>query len=652
MTGSEYAPRVARVAVDVPLPHLDRVFDYAIPEKFAGSVRPGVRCRVRFAGRVRDGFVLEVADSTDVAGPLAPLERVPSGEVVLTPAVARLLRAVADHWCGTFGDVARLAVPPRHAATEAAVPPDYPAPTVEADARVLGAYPQAEAYLAALRSGRPLRAVWTPAAVAADLGDGLGGVLDAVAAALASGRGALVLVPDAEVLTRLEARCAARFGAGSFATLSADAGPAARYRHFLAAARGHVRLVIGTRAAAYAPVRDLGLVAVWDEGNDLYADPRAPYPHARDVAALRAATEPCALLLAGPGRSAEAEALVARGWAGSLALDPAVARRHAPVVRVAGDHDAALARDPDARAARLPRQVFEAIRVGLASGPVLVQVPRAGYVPALACRGCREPARCPRCSGPLRGAPGAEGLRLACPTCGELPQPWHCPHCGETRLRAPRVGVGRTAEELGKAFGQVKVVQSWSGRVVAAVDAAPQLVLATPGAEPAAASGYAAAVLLDADVLLARPDLRAAEEALRRWLAATALVRPAAEGGTVVIVGDPAARAIQALVRHDPVGFAARELAERAETRFPPAARLVTVEGDADAVASVADEVRLPADAERFGPAPAAEGARLTLRVPAPQGRTLVAAVREVLAARSARKAPPVRVRVDPAALG
>ena len=276
MTGSEYAPRVARVAVDVPLPHLDRVFDYAIPEKFAGSVRPGVRCRVRFAGRVRDGFVLEVADSTDVAGPLAPLERVPSGEVVLTPAVARLLRAVADHWCGTFGDVARLAVPPRHAATEAAVPPDYPAPTVEADVRVLGAYPQAEAYLAALRSGRPLRAVWTPAAVAADLGDGLGGVLDAVAAALASGRGALVLVPDAEVLTRLEARCAARFGAGSFATLSADAGPGARYRHFLAAARGHVRLVIGTRAAAYAPVRDLGLVAVWDEGNDLYADPVRP----------------------------------------------------------------------------------------------------------------------------------------------------------------------------------------------------------------------------------------------------------------------------------------------------------------------------------------------------------------------------------------
>lgn len=654
MTDADARPRIARVAVDVPLPHLDRPFDYLVPDALAGQARPGVRCRVRFAGKLRDGFVLAVGDTTDVTGKLAPLERVASGEVVLTPAVARLLRGVADHWCGTFSDVVRLAVPPRHAATEAATPAVRPEPDLTGTPPgVLPRYPGADAFLAALRAGRPLRAVWTPVAVASELGDGFGGLLDAVAATLASGRGAIVVVPDADALARLEARCAALFGAGSFAVLTAEVGPAPRYRNFLAAARGQVQLVIGTRAAVYAPVADLGLVAVWDEGNDLYDEPRAPYPHTREVAALRATTEPCGLLLAGHGRSAEAQALVERGWAGDLALPGADARREAPLVRVAADHVSALDRDPDARAARLPHQVFEAIRVGLASGPVLVQVPRSGYVAAVACQGCRAPARCPRCSTLLRGEPGADGLRLTCPTCGPLTAPWRCPDCGDSRVRAPRVGVTRTAEELGRAFPQVRVVSAWGGHAVAEVDEQPRLVLATPGAEPRASAGYAAAVLLDADGLLTRPDLRAAEEALRRWFGVCGAVRPAAEGGTVLVVGDPTARAVQALVRQDARGFAARELAERRESGFPPAARLVVVEGDPDAVATVADEVRPPAAAERFGPAPAArEQARLTFRAPPAAGRALVAAIREVVAQRSARKAPPVRVRVDPAALG
>lgn len=654
MTDAEASPRIARVVVDVPLPHLDRVFDYTIPERYAELARPGVRCRVRFAGKLRDGFLVGVGDTTDVAGKLAPLERVSSGEVVLTPAVARLVRAVADHWCGTFSDVVRLAVPPRHAATEVAQRPVHPAARTDGvRPGVLDRYRGADRFLAGLARGRPLRAAWTPVAVDSPLGDGLGGVLDAVAATLSGGRGAIVVVPDADVLTILGARCAALFGAGSFATLTADLGPAARYRQFLAAARGSVRLVIGTRAACYAPVADLGLVAVWDEGNDLFAEPRAPYPHARDVAALRATTEPCGLLLAGHGRSAETQALVERGWLGEIALDPVAARREAPLVHVAADHDSALDRDLAARAARLPHQVFEAIRAGLAAGPVLVQVPRSGYVPAVACRSCHEIAACPTCGGALRGDPGDGGLRLMCPTDGPLRGSWRCPHCGGTQLRAPRVGVTRTAEELGRAFPLVRVVPSWRGHAVGVVGEQPVLVLATPGAEPRASAGYAAAVLLDADALTARRDLRADEEALRRWLAVSALVRPAAEGGTILVVGHGPGRAVQALVRHDPVGFAARELAERRETGFPPAGRLVVVEGDADAVVAVADELRVPRAADVVPPATGPDGtARLVLRAPSAEGRALVAAVRDVVAQRSARKAAPVRVRVDPAAFG
>ena len=118
------------MAVDVPLAHLDRPFDYAVtPEQDAEAV-PGARVRVRFSGRLRDGFVLERRATSDHEGRLTPLHKVISAEPVLTAEVAALVRAVADHYAGTFADVMRLAVPPRHAATEKAEPLP-PAPLVE-----------------------------------------------------------------------------------------------------------------------------------------------------------------------------------------------------------------------------------------------------------------------------------------------------------------------------------------------------------------------------------------------------------------------------------------------------------------------------------------------------------------------------------------
>ncbi len=110
----------------------------------------------------------------------------------------------------------------------------------------------------------------------------------------------------------------------------------------------------------------------------------------------------------------------------------------------------------------------------------------------------------------------------------------------------------------------------------------PALVIATPGAEPLAS--YAAALLLDGWALLARPSLRSDEEALRRWMAAAALVRC---DGTVLVHADASLPVTQALIRWDPVTFAERALAERVDLRFPPAVRMAAVTGDADAVASL-----------------------------------------------------------------
>lgn len=638
---------MARVAVDVPLPHLDRVFDYAITEEQADAVRPGVRVRVRFAGRLRDAWVLDVVDTSEVER-LAPLERVISAEVVLPGTVAALIRAVADHWGGTFSDVARLAIPPRHATSEAAARPERPQPAASTGSGVLSAYPGGARFLEGLAAGEPLRAVWNPVPVFGSHGDWAAGVLDAVSATLSAGRGVIVVIPDADAVEWLEGKCGEQFGPGSFTTLTADLGPARRYRNFLAVARGDVRLAIGTRTAVYAPMADLGLIVVWDEGNDLLAEPRAPYPHAREVAAMRAGMERCGLLLAGYGRTAEVQALVQRQWLVPVAHEARDVRRLGPAVRVASHSERAEDRDPAARSARLPHDVFATIRTGLASGPVLLQVPRAGYAPSMACQGCRELARCPRCQHPLRAE--ASGV-LVCPHCGVHDGRWTCPHCGGDRLRAPRVGVRRTAEELGRAFPQVRVVQSWSGHRMDEVGDEPALVLATPGAEPRAVAGYAAAILMDTSLLLGRPDLRAAEEALRRWLHVCALVRPAAQQGTVMAVGEPDARAIQALIRLDVAAFAEREWVERVETRFPPAARLVQFDGPRAALDEAESAWRPVPGAEHFGPTPLEEDGvwRLTVRVPPAHGETLVAGLRQVVADRLARKAPgSLRLHVDP----
>ncbi len=637
---AEHLP-VARVAVDTGLAHLDRPFDYGVPAAAADDAQPGVRVRVRFAGRLVDGWVLERAEQSEHAGRLTPLSVV-SPEQVLTPEVVALARAVADRGAGTLPDVLRLAVPPRHARVEAEPPPEpSPAPAAP-DPGSWSRYGNGPEFLSALADGRSPRAVWSalpgptwPDEVAA-----------AVRACAASGRGAVVVVPDVRDLDRVTGALA-EAGVPA-ASLSADLGPAERYRRWLSVLRGVVPVAVGTRATALAPVRDLGLVVVWDDGDDLHAEPRAPYPHVREVLALRAHLTGAAFLVGGHARTAEAQLLLDTGWARPLEAPRAVVRATAP--RVDGTGEDQLARDPMAQAARLPAAAFEAARDALAAGaPVLVQVPRRGYVPALACVRDRTPARCPACAGPLAAA--SSDAVAGCRWCGRLAGDWQCPQCEGRRMRATVVGAGRTAEELGRAFPGTAVRTSGRDGVLPHVPAEPALVISTPGAEPVAAGGYGAVLLLDGWAALGRAELRAGEEATRRWFAAAALARPAPEG-RVVVVADRGLVPVQALVRWDPAGAAQRELAERTSLGFPPAVRMASVEGPPSAVAELVAALPATARADVLGPVPAGEGAeRVLLRAARSDGGALAAALKAAAGVRSARKAEPVRIELDPRTL-
>jgi primosomal protein N' (replication factor Y) len=484
------------------------------------------------------------------------------------------------------------------------------------------------------------------------------------------------VVPDQRDVDVLHAACATLVGEDAVVALTADLGPAERYRRWLAVLRGGVRVVVGTRSAAFAPVSRLGLLAVWDDGDDLLAEPRAPYPHVRDVLVLRAHGAGAALLVGGFARTAEAQLLVESGWASEVVADRSTVRAAMPRVLAAGADDA-RAHHPDEPGARVPHAAFDLARAALSAGrPVLVQVPRAGYLPWLACGSCRETARCRHCAGPLAlvgssaaaADPARDGATAGLPRCrwcGRTEAAHRCAGCGSRRLRAGVIGSRRTAEELGRAFPGTTVRASGGGApVLAEVPAGPALVVATPGAEPRVPGGYGAALLLDGWALLSRPDLRVAEEALRRWLAAAALVVPHTDGGRVLVAADPGLPVVQALVRWDAVGHAAAELAARAEVGFPPAVRMAAVEGGAAAVAEVLAAV--PDDVEVLGPVelddPAADPAatepggpreRALLRVPRARGKVLGSALHAAQATRAARKATdPVRVRLDPVEIG
>ena len=662
LQAAEYEP-IARVLPLLTVPHLDREFDYLVRAEMSDDAQPGVRVKVRFHGRLVDAFILERRSDTDHDGKLGWLDRVVSSERVLTQDVRRLVDAVAARYAGTRADVLRLAVPPRHATVEKQPVPELATPTARpVDPAGWEDYGRGGQFLGALGEGRAARAVWQ-ALPGESWPDRLA---EAAAVVVASGRSALAVLPDQRDVDALHAAAVGLVDESAVVALSAGLGPSQRYRRWLSVLRGQARFVIGTRSAVFAPVADLGLVIVWDDGDDSHAEPRAPYPHAREVAMLRAHQLRCAGLIGGYARTAEAQALVSNRWAHDLVATRPTVRARTPRVVALEDSGFILERDAASHTARLPTMVLDTARTALkADRPVLVQVPRRGYVPALACGKCRAIARCRHCTGPM-SLPDRDAAGAVCRWCGRTDGALRCARCGSDSVRAVVVGARRTAEELGRAFPGTTVITSGGDAVISEVPAKPALVVATPGAEPRTPGGYGAALLLDGWALLGRQDLRASEDALRRWMAAAALVRPRGEGGVVAVVAESTIPTVQALVRWDPVAHAESELAERAEVGLPPAVHMAAVDGDPVAVPALRDTAHLPAGSAVLGPVARPPGARrppgterddalnrMLVRVPRDGGLGLASALRRATAVFTTRHdQPPVRVQIDPLHIG
>ena len=345
----------------------------------------------------------------------------------------------------------------------------------------------------------------------------------AAAHALAADRSALLIVPDYRDQAQLEAALAASVDPRRVLRTDARQSGGDRYRAFLDATRPDARIIIGNRSTVYSPAARLGLIAIWDDGDPLLAEPLAPGVHPRDAALIRQEQSGAALLFLAHTRSVEVQRLVEIGWVHEVPAAKHVRPRVIPT-----EHQAS----PEPGSARIPTAAWRQAQDAVREGPVLVQVARPGNAPLLACDRCREPARCAACGGGL--AVPRDGGVARCVLCGTSASGWRCPVCDGTRLRAVTIGASRTADELGRAFPKTRVILSDGERPVLRVGAEPALVVATRGAEPVADGGYRAVLLLDGERMLLRESLRVAEDCLRWWSNATALAAP---GAPVFLVG-------------------------------------------------------------------------------------------------------------------
>jgi primosomal protein N' (replication factor Y) len=630
------AVRIARVLVDSPLPQLDRLLDYRIPEGIEGIV-PGVRVSVplRAASRVAEGFVIELSSHQDFPGPLSDILALISPVPVLRPEVWALARAVADRAAGSASDVLRLAVPTRQVRVEKA----WLARAEESERAPLTP-PELEGYApgvveAALDAHERIALGVAPGVVALPAGDGEHpiwvGRWAVTLARLASrvvsaGESAILVAPDYRDQEQLAAALATLLPAEAIVRLDARQSNPDRYRGLLRAMGKNPVVLLGNRSVVYAPAAKLGLIAIWNDGDPLLGEPLSPYVHARDAALIRQDQQGSALVVAGHSRTTEVERLVEVGYLRELGLARPWHPRVIPTANIA-------AQDRLAAQARIPSIAWREATAASKTGAVLVQVARPGYAPGMQCVDCGASARCRACGGPLHQK--RHGGILSCSWCGAPEAAWRCENCQSTRIRPAGAGASRTAEELGRAFPGVRIVVADGERSIQAIDAQPVIVVATRGAEPIAAGGYRAVLLLDGDRMVARESLRVGEDCLRWWSDAAAL---AADDAPVVLVGVGGALA-SALVTGRQADYARAELVDRRALRFPPAVRVATVIGLPDAVDAALKT--LPDGVEPVGTTVVDGAARAIVRFDYAHGPAVAQTLRsEVIRQASARRKP------------
>ena len=576
--------KIAKLAIQSNLPQLDRLFDYSIPEALSQQVSIGSRVRVMF-GRSKkplDAFVVELGTQSDFTGRLSEVLEVVGPEKTLSENLFKLCQQLAERSAATLGDVLKLAVPSHMPQAFSAHNKDHN----DLGNTVLSPEGADHSSGELNKPGEKSFVLAEPRVV--EVGEGsavhttpvwVSMFVSLARANLVAGKSTIILVPDYRehqmVVETLTNEGLLRY----VANYSQDQPKSKQYRSFLHALDQRPSIIVGSRAAAFAPAHNLGSILVFDEADRSYADQASPYLHSREVVLVRQSIEKCALVFASHSMSCDMKRLIQ-----SKFLIDRSKQFAAPRV---SNSEPGL---------RVDSHAYSAIKTGLELGPVLVQVASLGDSTAMYCRSCDECARCSACQGPLWiDANGSKKCRW----CNSFQLDYKC-SCGGTDFALGRAGATRTAAELGRAFPSARVVESTGQSRLITIARGRTLVVATAGAEPYVPGGYSAVVLLDAKVALSRQNLRAQEEAVRNW--SNAIAKGASKSAAVLVGVSGELSQLFSLWNHDKI--AENEYRARQELSLVPALRMGSITAEQSMLSELSDRLAKESSVTRIGPAP------------------------------------------------
>lgn len=271
---------------------------------------------------------------------------------------------------------------------------------------------------------------------------------------LDGGKSALLLVPEISLTPQLVGRFKSIFG-DTVAVIHSALSLGQRMDEFKRAKAGLARIVIGTRSAVFAPLRDIGLIIMDEEGESTYKSESSPRYHARDVAIKRCGAHNCVLLMASATPSLESYYYAKTGRYSLFELNHRYNNAPLPQVVVA---DMAVEADGGMTGPfceDLVRAVNENIKNGRQS---ILLLNRRGYRTFTVCGNCGGAIKCPSCLLPL--TLHKSNKRLMCHCCGySVRFDDKCPVCGSSNVRTSGAGTQLIEEELSELFPDARILR-------------------------------------------------------------------------------------------------------------------------------------------------------------------------------------------------
>jgi primosomal protein N' (replication factor Y) len=586
----------AEVIVDRRTGPATGAFTYAVPDELAGDVREGARVVVPFGKRTVTGFVLGLSPTSNHPSP-RPIEALAEEPSLLLEHQVELARWISDYYAAPLAETVRAMIPPGVRSLKVGSKRAR-GPKVTSRDRSLAADRAGARPAAHLNPEQAVAAV----AIKESLGAHDGGrillhgvtgsgktevYLEALAACLALGRAAIVLVPEVSLTPQATGRFAERF-AGKIAVFHSRLTPSERAHEWRRLRAGEAMIAIGPRAAIFAPIPNLGLVIVDEEHSSTYKQLRVPRYNAVTVAHKLGELTGATVLLGSATPtvvSYDSHGRAEGSFRGARVLE--LPRRYGgeplpeiEIVDMRKDDSWSLTRPIGDRLAQRTRDELAS------GGQVILYLNRRGLAWFARCRKCGEAVGCPNCSVSLvyHGVTKS----LACHYCGHrqaLPQ--RCPKCEARDLRTVGFGTERIQAEAQRLFPDARTLRLdrdtartrdsyygiWDDFSRGGADILVGTSLVAKGWD---LPRVGLVGVIDADQALGYPDYRAAEDTFASLVQVAGRARRSGAGAAVQTM-NPHHYAIRFGVQHDYHGFFAEELAVREALNFPPFSRLIEV---------------------------------------------------------------------------